>query len=59
LISAGDGGIWSRPAMGGPPRRLIAFGSDGPGGFDVSREGTVVFSRNVPYRDVVIIRSSQ
>ncbi len=59
LIYAADGGIWSRPIAGGPPRRLIAFGSDGPGGFDMSRNGTFVFSRSVPYRDAVVIRSLQ
>jgi serine/threonine protein kinase/Tol biopolymer transport system component len=57
LIYAADGGIWSRPIAGGPPRRLIAFGSDGPGGFDMSRDGTFVYSRSVPYRDAVVIRS--
>jgi Tol biopolymer transport system component len=51
----GNSNIWSQPVGGGPPQQVTPFTSEEIGGFDWSRDGTLVCSRGHWAQDVVLM----
>jgi len=53
--SPGGSNIWEQPIEGGPPRQVTKFTAESITGFDWSKDGDLICSRNREVRDTVLI----